>query len=173
MVRKKKTKHSAFEADRNQKIWGISNFRNKLGFPKWWVSPTTHRFFPTKSDYFGVWNGGKPTIFQETPKYRDALLNVFIFFSTTPLGIPNGFIRFFFVPKKFRSASCRCATRTASWLHNVESPWDGQQMWRNHWWLWPVFPMGKDGFSGARKFKEGAKIGIKRWCFWKMEEIIL
>ena len=95
MVRKKKSKQSAFKADRNQKSLGISNFRNKWGFPKMVGFPNNPWVFLLKMIILGCEMGVPP--FKEAPKYRMHLPT--FFFSTTTLGIPNH-IRCFFPEKK-------------------------------------------------------------------------
>ena len=123
---KKKSKQSAFKADRNQKSLGISNFRNKWGFPKMVGFPNNPWVFLLKMIILGCEMGVPP--FKEAPKYRMHLPTFFFFHND--VGDSESY-PLFFSRKKTWGDSCRCATRTASWLHNVESPWDGQQMWRN------------------------------------------
>ena len=120
--------------------------------------------------------GGNPP-FKETPKYRDAPFKRFYFFHNT-VGIPNGFIRFFFSRKiserfmQVRNADSFVAAQcgeSLGWTADVEESLMtltgfslGERL---------GFFEGRILTKAARKFKEGAKIGIKR--IWKMEEIIL
>ena len=118
---------------------GVSLISETNGsFLKWWVSPTTHGVFLLKMDHLlGCENGGNYHHSSGNTQISGCTFKRFFF--PQHRWDSEWVYPFLFFPEKFRSASCRCATRTASWLHNVESPWDGQQMWRNHWWLWPFF----------------------------------